>query len=395
MAAFCARVQQSDIDAVVIGGDTTDHRLDAHTPAFLALAERVKAIAMAKPLLMLQGTFSHEPVGMLRLFGLFSDRIYVADRICQVALTQDGRWRASSTHRFDDAEMQELIASGQVRAVFSCLPTLNKAAFVANNGDDAQALGNSVAAVLAGWSVSNDAFAAAGIPTLGVSHGTVHGSKTEHGVPMHGLDHEYTTGALFAAHTSAFLLNHIHLSQSWECDGRRIAYSGSLPCLHYGERGDKGYLVWTAAANMADYEFIKSPAQRFAEFTFQGAPDLDELRLAEVAGCKVRVRYAINVEDRASVDDNAVRAALAGAVDVKIEPRLIPVQRSRGAGIETAQTSRDKLLLWCKANTLPSEQVNALATAFDELATSDADHIAARLIANAREAARHQVAVPA
>ncbi len=109
----------------------------------------------------------------------------------------------------------------------------------------------------------------------------------------------------------------------------------------------------------------------------------------------MRVRYAINVEDRASVDDNAVRAALAGAVDVKIEPRLIPVQRSRGAGIETAQTSRDKLLLWCKANTLSSEQVNALATAFDELATSDAEHIAARLIANAREAARHQVVVPA
>ncbi|MCK7500603.1 MAG: hypothetical protein MZW92_68050 [Comamonadaceae bacterium] len=37
-----------------------------------------------------------------------------------------------------------------------------------------------------------------------MSHGTVCGCVTEQGVPMAGLDHEFTTGALFDAQASAF-----------------------------------------------------------------------------------------------------------------------------------------------------------------------------------------------
>ncbi|MBK7237545.1 MAG: hypothetical protein IPI02_18670 [Sterolibacteriaceae bacterium] len=48
---------------------------------------------------------------------------------------------------------------------------------------------------------------ASGIPTAVVSHGTVSGCTTEHGVPMAGLDHGFSTGSLFAAEsTSAVML---------------------------------------------------------------------------------------------------------------------------------------------------------------------------------------------
>ena len=55
-----------------------------------------------------------------------------------------------------------------------------------------------------------------GVPTIGVSHGTVFGCVSEHGVPMAGFDHGFTTGALFGAETQAFMLRHIHRHQAWE-----------------------------------------------------------------------------------------------------------------------------------------------------------------------------------
>ncbi len=72
----------------IVSGDATDHRLDAHTPALRVLAERIHALSGHMPVLMLQGTVSHEPPGTLDLFRLIGSRhpVYVADRIHQVAL---------------------------------------------------------------------------------------------------------------------------------------------------------------------------------------------------------------------------------------------------------------------------------------------------------------------
>ena len=53
------------IDCAVISGDSTDHALDVHVPAVEALARNVRRLADHCPVLMLQGTFSHEPPGTL------------------------------------------------------------------------------------------------------------------------------------------------------------------------------------------------------------------------------------------------------------------------------------------------------------------------------------------
>lgn len=49
------------VQAAVITGDATDHALDAHEPAFRELAKQIQRLANHCPVLMLQGTFSHEP----------------------------------------------------------------------------------------------------------------------------------------------------------------------------------------------------------------------------------------------------------------------------------------------------------------------------------------------
>ena len=61
-------------DCAVISGDSTDHALEVHAPAVEALARNIRRLADHCPVLMLHGTFSHEPPGALNVFRLLGGR---------------------------------------------------------------------------------------------------------------------------------------------------------------------------------------------------------------------------------------------------------------------------------------------------------------------------------
>jgi exonuclease SbcD len=338
-------VVDAGAELAVISGDSTDHAIDVHSPSFVALARLVRRLADHCPVLMLQGTFSHEPPGTLDVFRLLGGRypVHVADRIHQAAWCGAQGWVASDGWRFD-----ELPAGTQV--LLSCVPTVNKATVAAAVGAKAaaDAIGEQLAALLAGFGEINRKAAAAGVPTIGVSHGTVSGCVTEHGVPMAGLDHEFTTGSLFAAQAAAFMLGHIHKHQAWSEGGRVIAYPGSIGRLHYGEEDAKGCLLWDVSPHGASIRFIETPARRMLHLTFSGRPDMDAVRAAaaDAAGGFVRVRWQIAEEERASVDRAEIERLLAGAADLRLEGRVVPLLRARSAGISAVPTLADKLRRW-------------------------------------------------
>src|SRR3981081_2206821 len=97
------RAIEADVDAAVISGDATQHALELHAPAVEALARRVQQLAEHCPVLLLQGTYSHEPPRTLDIFRRLAAEhpIYVADRIQQIVLTNDGHWAESAGGRFD------------------------------------------------------------------------------------------------------------------------------------------------------------------------------------------------------------------------------------------------------------------------------------------------------
>ena len=98
------RAIDEKVDGVVVSGDSTDHALDVHAPAFVALARNIRRLADHCPVLMLQGTFSHEPPGTLSVFRLLGGHypVWVADRLQQVALMPGGTWVGSEGWRFDE-----------------------------------------------------------------------------------------------------------------------------------------------------------------------------------------------------------------------------------------------------------------------------------------------------
>lgn len=307
---------------------------------------------------MLQGTFSHEPPGTLDLFSLLGGRypIHVANRLQQVILNSRREWTASTHARFNTKEW----CDADCALLGSCIPTMNKANLAASAGAEqaGQAMGHYLADLLAGYAPGNLLARRRGIPTIALSHGTVIGCMTEHGVPMAGLDHEFTAGALFQAQANAVMLGHIHLHQAWEQHGQLIAYPGSIGRLHYGEQGGKGFLMWDVTADSACCELVATPARRTLELAFAGLPDMDALRhyitIHSIEGAWVRIRWQCLEEERATIDREAITALFRGAAGIKLEGRVIPIVRARAEGMARCLQLEEQIDTWARQVDTPA-----------------------------------------
>jgi exonuclease SbcD len=197
-------------------------------------------------------------------------------------------------------------------------------------------------------------------PTILVTHGTVTGCTTESGYAMVSPDHEFSVDALASADCDAVMLGHIHRHQSWPNvrtpSGAltTIAYPGSLARLVHGHMEPVGFLIWTLDyGKPATFAFHESPSRQLLEIDFPGLPDMDEIRrIAAQAGPDdaVRVRWICDEEFASSVNKQAIRDLFVGVDSLRLEPRILPVQRQiRGEGISHATTLTEKLKIWCKA----------------------------------------------
>lgn len=360
-------------EAAVISGDLWDHRVHLSHPAVAALLSRVSTLAEAMPVLILQGTFSHDVPGALDVFETLAGEhpIWVAHRTQRVVLVQsrhDGQfaWQGIA----GPATQLPVEHHADVRAVFSCLPSFNKAEL-----SDAVAAGEHCFQTLKSWAPYHLAERAARIPTVVVSHGTVSGSQTEHGVPMHGMDHEFTEGTLFAAEASAVMLGHIHKHQAWERDCRVIAYPGSIGRLHYGEQGSKGWLFWTVDDREASVRLFRTPATELWDITFHGEPEPTDLadNANAIAGIdlpiRVRIRYVVDEERAGLIDRKGIEQQFldAGAAACKVEAIVNPVTRTRSSGITQHVTTAEKLAVYCESTGLEAsallERLHLLETA--------------------------------
>lgn len=365
-----------NVDAAILTGDSTDHRLEAHSPALLALARQLKKLADHCPVFVLQGTFSHEAQGMLHMLALIGARypIVVADRIGQIALNTANQWVTVTPGSSD----------GQFKLVITCVPTVNKADLVSLVGAEnaADAMGDHLAALLASFASPNSEFRMRGIPTVLAGHGTVSGSMNESGVPMAGTDHEFSLGGLYAANTDAIMLGHIHKHQSWTREHaglkQTIAYAGSTGRFHHGEIGEKCYLDWIVKPANASFTAVATPSRRMVDIQFDGAPDLEQLeKIAnDIAGAHVRVIFTVDEEYASTIDRAAIKQILGSAAHVKIEGTVLTIQRQRCAGISRLPSLSERFARYCEVSETPQD---GLQERLQQLQTMDPLDIVGRI----------------
>jgi exonuclease SbcD len=369
------------VDAAMITGDSTDHALNAHSPAVIALARQVQRLADHCPVLMLQGTYSHEPPGFLSLFPLLHAKhpICIAERLQQVALVHTGRWIVSDGWKFDTLPRD-------IQVLCTCMPTLNRAVLAgsAAAGSAIGAMGNQLARVLAGYAPGHLAARQSGVPVVLLSHGTTHGCLTEHGVPMAGADHEFSPGELFSSEAVAVMLGHIHKHQSWVNEGQRVAYAGSIGRLHYGEVDPKGFLLWEVSATHAQADLHCTPARRTLDIEFDGPPDMH--KLSELASSSdlqdtwVRIRWQVLEEECDLVNRAGIEAIMARAAGLKLEGRIVPIVRSRASGIARELSLPRQIEHWA---TLANVDKSELLACWEELRVSSPETIAMQVIKRA------------
>lgn len=374
-----ARSLSPRLDAIVLTGDLTDHAIDAHSPALAAAAKTVKECADIAPTIVLQGTFSHEPRGVVDLYRLLSGkhRIYTATKIHQVALLEDGSWMPSDGYAFKTLPLG-------TRMLFTLFPTTNKAdvAAVVGARETASAAGDAMATLMNAYAPSHIAAREAGIPTMVLGHGTVSGCMTEHDVPMAGLDHEFNLGGLYTLQASAVALGHIHKHQVWSHGHTTVAYAGSVARLHYGEVGSKGGLLWEVEADGASLTQIVTPTRESITVTFRGVPSAEELRALgeDLRGKDVRVCWEVNEDERHKVDRLGMETVLRelGAIDFKLEGTVNVISRQRTAGMNKLGTLAEKLSLWA---TYTGTDPSGLAERLAVLESEDGSGAAAAVLA--------------
>lgn len=354
---------RNEADCAVIAGDSFDATMGIHEPAVTAYLKQIKRLADHMPVLVLQGTFSHDRPGSLDLLRTLGGEfpVYVADKAEQLFL---------SVNEFYTAETLE---HRPVEAVFSCLPSLNKAdPVIAEHG-----AGQYVSRLMQKWAITNKSLRDHGIPTILVSHGTVNGCVTESNHAMISPDHEFTTETLGSCGAIATMLGHIHKHQHWWNDGAVIAYPGSIARLIYGHNDPVGFLMWEIAGDKVDFAFIETPSPRLVEITYEGKPDIDELRQISTTcdeNDRVRLRYSLDQEHAHSVDKDEIRGIFAHAGELKIEATINPVQSVRAAGIGRVMTLDEKLHYWAKT-TGDHDRVDLLTERLHLLRSMDTDAI--------------------
>jgi len=348
-------------DLAIIAGDSFDHAIGTHEPAFSAFVRQVVRLASVMPVVVLQGTHSHDRPGTLDVLKAIpaQHQIIVADTL--------------DVHTLAGVKIYSM-------------PSLNKA----EAGIMAEGAKHWTVKTLASLGTDSVEQRSLAYPTILVTHGTVTGCTTESGYAMVSPDHEFSVEALASADCDAVMLGHIHRHQSWpnvrtpSGAMTTIAYPGSLARLVHGHMEPVGFLIWTLKHGYsATFEFHESPSRQLLEIDFPGLPDMDEIRhIAAQAGPDdaVRVRWTVDEEHAAAVDKQAIRDLFAGVDSLKLEPRVLPVQRVRAAGIGRAVTLADKLRHWGET-TGSMEALPKLLDRLDMVQAEDPEKIVWRIMA--------------
>lgn len=345
-SAIASDAGRLELDLLLHAGDVYERK---STPKErYAVAQWVQQVTRYCPLVIVRG--NHDALGDLTLLAkLETDHpVYVVE----------------------DARVIEVAG-----VVIGCLAWPSKASVLAM-GASSHAEGELLASealqnVLRGLGDQMENLAGDDLPRVLLAHAMVRGSVTSVGQPLVGCDLELGIDDIGLAKADLYALGHIHKGQSWTVNGAPVVYPGSPRRTAFGEVEVKGYTVATFDEHrLVGVELIETPcapmflvedewgyddeSQKFGWLVGMHGDPSDE----EAKGAEVRVRYLVAADQReqarAAAERYEARLIERGAVNVKLDPRVIPVNMARAPEVARAVTVADKLgAYWTARGTVP------------------------------------------
>lgn len=243
--------------------------------------------------------------------------------------------------------------------------------------------------------VAGTLHAGAPYPVVLGAHVSVKGASSDSDQPLIGLDIEVSLADLALAEPDFGFLGHIHKPQEWLYGGVPFAFCGSPRRTSYasGELIPKGFIV----ADFEDGKLLRwwleaTPATPMVLLEAEWEPAADSplplsgMRIGAVydgqfatkeawhvpPGAEVRFRYAFDSDQQASAaraaDDVAEMLRTGGAAEVKLEPRMRRVARSRAPEVAAAASPEDKLRKFLEQSGMEAPRVETLAGMFRQIA---------------------------
>lgn len=197
-------------------------------------------------------------------------------------------------------------------------------------------------------------------PRILLAHAMVRGSTTSVGQPLVGCDLEVGVEDLALADADFVSLGHIHKGQDWEALTRNaitrspVVYPGSPRRTTFGETEAKGYVLAEFSGSLChEWRLIETPCAPMVliENEWLGTCWRETRADWGVNGAEVRIRYQVDADQRAAAREAAEQwkgaLMLEGAVNVKLDEQVRPVNSARAPEVAKAHTVGEKLLaLW-------------------------------------------------
>jgi exonuclease SbcD len=388
LGAIIAHAKADPPDVIVLAGDTLDEhdgpiRLDSD--AARSAICHIRELADIAPLLIVRGTRSHDRESPFIFREIRANHpIHVSTQIEQIALVRDYSEPFDGESRFLPLVGGHIL---HIRAIFTCIPSPDKAGLVAAFGGESrmetsmlarEALGDALVAL-------GEVNATFNGPTVLVAHGMITGATYGTGMTATGEDFEFSLEDIRRANCAVSCFGHVHEHQSF---AGNIHYSGSPGRLNHGEKGAKGFLVHTLGEITAT-AFIETPARKMITIEGETETIMENVRgayiLHSLTDADVRVRYTVEEERRQEVDRNEISSIILGhgARSVKIEQTIIPAVRQRAAGISQLSTLPEKLLKWgASTDTLITDRATRIAGTIESMTEGEAVAMAEAAINN-------------
>jgi exonuclease SbcD len=191
------------------------------------------------------------------------------------------------------------------------------------------------------------------MPHILVAHAMIGGSKTASDQPLVGCDFELSTTDIVLQRTAeAVMLGHVHMQQEWGEVGDPIVYPGSPYHSDFGDRGDKGYVVWTLGDGPPIFERRKLSATPMYQFVTAYTPELGfgselmESNAEPSYPCEMKVSYAVDAEHASKARAEAEAWKLieeSKGARVLLDPQINVTTRARAPEVAKAMTTRGQL----------------------------------------------------